>query len=143
MRKGSTASNPRAWVLDTGEALRVETARGETLLAAKVDVGDELLPDSEVVVVRFKAAQKGGSVRLRISETYTDPDRYGLRGDELVWDRTFSRPRNAVVLPAGFYLTASAVPATVSETNDGRIRLDFENPRNDEIAVLIKARWRK
>ena len=36
-------------------------------------------------------------------ETYTDPKSYRLEGDELVFDRTFGRPRNAVVLPAGWY----------------------------------------
>ena len=56
--------------------------------------------------------------------------------------RHVGRPRNAVVLPAGWYLTASAVPATVSPTPDGRVRLDFVNPRNDEIGVLIRARKR-
>jgi hypothetical protein len=30
----------------------------------------------------------------------------------------------------------------VSETEDGRVRLDFVNPRNDEIAVLLTARLR-
>jgi hypothetical protein len=143
VRSGSKATNPKARILDTGEELRVETVKGETLRAAKVDVGDELAPESEVVVVRFKAAPKGGSVRLRISETYSDPSRYGLRGDELVWDRSFGRPRNAVVLPAGWYLTACSIPARISETDDGRIRLDLENPRNDEISVLIKARRRR
>jgi hypothetical protein len=57
-----------------------------------------------------------------------------------VWDRSFGRPRNAVVLPAGWYLTNSSIPATVSETPDGRIRLDFWNARPDEIAVLITAK---
>jgi hypothetical protein len=96
-----------------------------------------------VVVIHFKPVAPGASVRLRISETYADASRYGLRGEELVWDRSLGRPRNAVVLPAGFYLTASSVPAVVSQTEDGRIRLDLENPRNDELAVLIKARRRK
>ena len=59
-----------------------------------------------------------------------------------MWDRSFGRPRNAVVLPAGWTLTACSIPATISETDDGRIRLDFVNPRPDEIAVLIKARRR-
>jgi len=79
---------------------------------------------------------------LRISETYTDPKSYRLEGDELVFDRTFGRPHNAVVLPQGWYLTASAIPATVSLLPDGRIRLDFVNARPDEIAVLIKAKRR-
>lgn len=142
VRKGSTASNPKAWILDTGEELRIESVKGEALLKAKQDVGEPLEADADVIVIRFPSVAKGGSVRLRISETYTDAGRYGLQGDELVWDRSFGRPRNAVVLPAGFYLTACSIPAAVSETEDGRIRLDFENARNDEIAVLIKAKRR-
>ena len=87
-------------------------------------------------------ARPGGSIRLRISETYTDPKSYRQEGEELVFDRSFGRPRNAVVLPVGWYLTSSSIPALVSETSEGRIRLDFVNPRPDEIAVLIKARRR-
>jgi hypothetical protein len=142
VRQGSTVSNPGARILDTGETLKAEILKGDAITAAALDIGEPVRPDSEVVVVRFPAVARGASVRLRISETYTDPARYRLEGDELVWDRTFGRPRNAVVLPAGWMLTASAIPATVSETDDGRIRLDFVNPRPDEIAVLIKAKRR-
>lgn len=145
VRKGSSASGPSARSLDTGETLRVETVSGKALLDAGLHVGEEAgeVPgDSEVVVIHFPPVPQGGSVRLRISETYTDPKSYRLDGDELVFDRTFGRPRNAVVLPAGWYLTASSIPAMVSETPDGRIRLDFVNPRPDEIAVLIKAKRR-
>jgi hypothetical protein len=145
VRKGSAASAPSARNLDTGEALAVEVLRGADVLKAGGAAGDDLdgvEPDSEVVVARFAPVRPGTSVRLRIAETYTDPKSYRLEGDELVFDRTFGRPRNAVVLPAGWYLTASAIPATVTETGDGRIRLDFVNPRNDEIAVLIRARRR-
>jgi hypothetical protein len=60
-----------------------------------------------------------------------------------VWDRAFGRPRNAVVLPAGWYLTTSAIPAVVSETDDGRIRLDVTNDRPDEIQVFLKAKRRE
>jgi hypothetical protein len=59
-----------------------------------------------------------------------------------VFDRSLGRPRNAIVLPAGYSLTNCSVPAMVSETEDGRVRLDFVNPRNDEIAVLLTARAR-
>ncbi len=144
VRAGSAASKPSARVLDTGEALRVETVHGDDLLKASLEPGEEgeVSPGSEVVVIHFPAVPQGGSVRLRIAETYTDPKSYRLDGDELVFDRTFGRPRDAVVLPAGWSLTASSIPGTVSETPDGRVRLDFVNPRNDEIAVLIKARRR-
>jgi len=145
VRTGSTASKPAARILDTGEELRVETVKGDDLRQAGLHPGEteeEVPAGSEVVVAHFPPVPPGGSVRLRISETYTDAKSYRLDGDELVFDRSFGRPRNAVVLPAGWYLTASSIPAMVSETPDGRIRLDFVNPRNDEIAVLIKARKR-
>jgi hypothetical protein len=142
VRKGSTASNPSARVLDTGEQLKVETLKGDAVTRAGLKLDEPVEADTEVVVVRFAPVPKGGSVRLRIAETYTDPGRYRLERDELVWDRTLGRPRNAVVLPVGWYLTACSIPATVGETSDGRIRLDFVNPRPDEIAVLLKARRR-
>ncbi len=142
VRKGSRAQDPKAQVLDTGESLPVETLRGEAITKAGVSLGEPVTPESEAVVIRFPAVKKGQTLRLRISETYTDPARYRLEGDTLVWDRSFGRPRNAVVLPAGYYLTASSIPATVSETQDGRIRLDFWNPRPDDIDVLIRARRR-
>ncbi len=142
VRKGSTASAPSARILDTGETLRIETVKGEALLKSGLEEGEEVTPDSDVVVIHFGAVPPGGSVRLRIAETYTDPKSYHLEGEELIFDRSFGRPRNAVVLPAGWYLTTSSIPAMVSETPDGRIRLDFVNPRNDEIAVLLKARRR-
>jgi len=75
-------------------------------------------------------------------ETYTDTARYKLMTDELVWDRSFGRPANAVVLPAGWMLSNSSIPGTVSALPDGRIRLDFLNPRDDDIQVLITARRR-
>jgi hypothetical protein len=142
VRQGSTVANPGARILDTGEELKPEILKGEAITAARLDIGEPVRPDSEIVLIRFPPVARGASVRLRISETYTDPARYKREGDELVWDRSFGRPRNAVVLPAGWMLTASSIPATVSTTEDGRIRLDFVNPRPDEIAVLIKAKKR-
>jgi hypothetical protein len=142
VRAGSRASNPAARLLDTGAELKVETLKGSELLAAKADVGEPITPESEVVVIRFPAVQKGQSVRLRISETYTDAGRYYMDGDEFVWDRSLGRPRNVVVLPAGWYVTASSIPAVVTMTEDGRVRLDYDNPRPDEIAVLLKGKRR-
>ena len=87
----------------------------------------------------LSAVKAGEATRLRITETYTDPSRYGLVGDVLVWRRSFGRPRNVVVLPDGWYLTANAVPATIDRDDRGRLRLTYVNPRNDEIDVLIRA----
>jgi hypothetical protein len=46
------------------------------------------------------------------------------------------------VLPTGWYLTASSIPAVVGETPDGRIRLDFVNNRPDSLDVYLKGRKR-
>jgi hypothetical protein len=142
VRAGSRASNASARLLDTGEALKVETVKGAALAAEKIDVGEPISADSEVVVIRFPAVQKGQSARLRIIETYADESRYYLDGDEFVWDRSLGRPRNAVVLPAGWRLTATSIPAVVTMTADGRVRLDYDNPRPDELDVLLKAKRR-
>ena len=138
VRAGSTVANPRALNLDTGEQLTSETLKGDAITRARLDVKD-VTPQTEVVVFRFPAVTPGSSVRLRMFETYTDTARYKLVGDELVWDRSFGRPANAVVLPAGWMLTNSSIPAAVSTQPDGRVRLDFINPRPDEIATLITA----
>jgi len=142
VRGGSAVSNPSAYILDTGEKLTVETLRGARITEAKLDIGEPVTAQSEVVVIRYPTVKQGQSVRLRISETYTDPGRYGLNGDELVWDRAFGRPANAMVLPQGWYLTNCSIPATVSTQPDGRIRLDFINQRNDNVEVLVTARRR-
>ena len=141
VRGGSTVSKPSARNLDTGEELKWEILKGDAITRAKLNVAN-VTPQSEVVVFRFAPVKQGESVRIRMFETYTDTARYKLVGDELVWDRSFGRPANAVVLPAGWVLTNSAIPATVSMMPDGRVRLDFINPRPDEIATLITARRR-
>lgn len=141
VRAGSTVSKPRARNLDTGEELKWEIIKGDAIKAAGLPV-QNVTPQSEIVVFRFAPVKPGESVRLRMFETYTDTARYKLVGEELVWDRGFGRPANAVVLPAGWILTNSAIPATVSTMPDGRVRLDFINPRPDEIAVLLTARRR-
>jgi hypothetical protein len=141
VRGGSTVSNPRAVNLDTGEPLKWEILKGDAITAAKLAV-QNVTPQSEVVVFRFGPVKPGESIRLRMFETYTDTARYKLVDGELVWDRSFGRPANAVVLPAGWILTNSSIPATVSTLADGRVRLDFVNPRPDEIAVLLTARRR-
>jgi hypothetical protein len=140
VRSGSRVSNPAAKVLDSGEDLKVETISGTEVKKRGLDPGEAIQDNTEVVVISFPPVKQGQSTRLRISETYTDAGRYVLDGDELVWDRAFGRPRNTVVLPAGWTVVASSIPGQISEDPDGRQRLYFENPRPDEIQVLIRAR---
>src|SRR5437667_4956793 len=142
VREGSTVSNPSADILDTGEKLSTRLMTGAELVAAKIESAEPVKPATQIVVIPFPPVKKGQSIRLRISETYSAPGSYRLDGDELVFDRRLGRPRNAVVLPVGWYLTASAIPGTVTQLSDGRIRLDFWNARPDSVDVLLKARRR-
>ena len=139
VRAGSTVSNPSARDLDSGASLATALVRGAAITA--IDPRETGVTEtSTAVVFRFPPVTKGGSRRIRIAETYTDPVRYTLAGDELVWHRAFGRPANAVVLPLGWVLTNSTIPATIGLLPDGRTRLDFINPRPDEIDVVITAR---
>ena len=141
VRTGSKVSKPSGRILDTGEALKVETLTGAQMKAAGIPTGDEqVAPTQEVVVTHFAPIKKGHSARLRLSETYTAPQSYRLDGDELVFERSLGRPRNSVVLPRGWYLTWLSIPAVVRQTPDGLTRIDFVNGRPDSVDVLIKGK---
>jgi len=142
VRSGSKASDPAAVALDTGEPLRVETLRGGAIAGRGIDIGEPVTDSSEVIVIWFDPVGEGASLRLRITETYTDPGRYLLQNGELLWDRSFGRARNTVVLPEGWYLTANAVPAVITESDDGRIRLRYINDRPGTIEVFIRGERR-
>jgi len=141
VRTGSKVSRPSGRILDTGEALKSEIVTGAQMKTAGISTGGEsVAPDQQVVIVHFAPVKKGQSVRLRLSETYTAPQSYHLDGDELVFDRSLGRPRNAVVLPRGWYLTWLSIPAVVRQTPDGLTRIDFVNGRPDALDVLIKGK---
>ncbi len=142
VRTGSKVADPSAYMLDTGEKLATKIMTGAELAAAKIDAGEPVGTAVEVVVIPFSAVKAGQNVRIRISETYTAPASYRLDEDTLVFDRSLGRPRNAVVVPEGWYLTSSSIPAIVTQTTDGRIRLDFWNGQPDPVDVLIKAKRR-
>jgi hypothetical protein len=142
VREGSVASHPSAYILDTGEQLKAQEMSGAEMVASKINAGEEVDAKARVVVIPFAAVQTGQTLRLRIAETYTAPVSYKLDGEELVFDRSLGRPRNAVVLPSGWYCSANAAPATVSQLPDGRVRLDYWDDRPEAVDVLLKARRR-
>ena len=142
VRAGSKASNPSAYILDTGEPLKVETLVGEEISNNGIDIGSEIQTNTEGVVIWHPQVEEGHSLRLRIWETYTDPSRYLLYNDELIWDRSFGRNRNKVVLPEGWWLTTNSIPAIITQTEAGQPELYFVNDRPDNIDVFIKARRR-
>jgi hypothetical protein len=143
VRPGSRSSNPSSYILDTGEVLKHETLKGAEITAKQIDIGEAVTPETEIVVTYFQPVKAGQSIRLRLSETYTAPQSYRLDGAGLVFERSLGRSRNSVVLPPGWYLTASSIPAVVSETPDKMIRLDFVNNRPDSLDVYIKGRKRR
>jgi hypothetical protein len=141
VRTGSTVSNPSAKILDTGEALKGDILTGAQMKAAGIDPGGEpVAADQQVVVTRFAPVKPGQSVRLRLSETYTAPQSYRLEGDEFAFERSLGRPRNSVVLPRAWYITALSIPGVVRQTADGLTRIDFVNGRPDSIDVLLKGK---
>lgn len=141
VRPGSKASDPSAVILDTGEPLKVETLKGNEIVQKGININN-VTEETEVVAIWFDAVEEGKSTRLRITETYTDPNRYLIHNGELLWDRSFGRNRNTVILPDGWYLTTSSIPAAIDTTPEGLLRLNFVNDRPDAIDVLIRARRR-
>jgi len=142
VRAGSHVTNPESIDLDTGESLKWETIDGKTARERKLAVG-EVKDDTEIVVTYLANALATGTTnRIRLKETYADAKSLYLDGDELVWDRTFGRLRNTVVLPPGWYLTALSAPSTIQTLPDGRVSIYVINPRNDDIRVYLRARRR-
>ena len=142
VRKGSIVSASAIYDLDTGEKLPVYNVTGKAVNALGYYPAPS--PDDMVVVQGDlpHPLAAGESARVRVIETYTDPESYRISNGELTWDRTLARPRNTVVLPAGWFLTEVTVPAIISLDPDGRLMLRFNNPRNDEIHVVLKAKHR-
>jgi hypothetical protein len=136
VRAGSSVSEPSAKILDTGEMLQTRTLTGADISREKIEIPDRVDPDTQVVLIAFPPVKPGTSLRLRISETYT------LVDGQLMWRRSLGRPRNDMVLPAGWYLTTSSIPAVISQDSEGRIRLSFWNPRSDSLDVVVRGRRR-
>jgi hypothetical protein len=143
VRAGSHVSDPESIDLDSGEKLKWEIISGKQAVERKLPVGETVKDDSEIVVTHLaRPLEPGTTNRIRLIETYADPKSYYLDGDELVWDRSFGRLRNTVVLPPGWHLTALASPATIETLPDRRVSIYVVNPRNDDVRVYLRARRR-
>ncbi|HSP07440.1 MAG TPA: hypothetical protein VLR94_09700 [Acidobacteriota bacterium] len=144
VRKGSTVSDDQTFIdLDTGKKLKTKKVTGKEVN----ELGYyEEATDPDDVVVQGELLQPvpvGGTVRIRVMETYTDKEHYYVdKSGDLVWDRTFGRPRNILTLPAGWMLVSCTFPAIITQDAEGRIVLQLNNPRNDEIHVIVHARKR-
>jgi hypothetical protein len=124
------------------KGVSVKRINGKTARDRKLAVGD-VKDDSEIVVTYLARPISGGTTnRIRLKETYVDAKSLYLDGDELVWDRSFGRLRNTVVLPPGWYITALSAPSTIQTLPDGRVSIYIVNPRNDDVRVYLRARKR-
>lgn len=142
VRAGSEVSEPSFFDLNSGRRLSSETLTGAQVNAAGTYT--RRLED-DAVVIQAELAEpvvEGHTTRIRVVETYTDPERYYMDGSELVWDRTLGRPRNVVTLPAGWMLTSISTPAVIFQDDEGRTALRFVNPRNNSVHVLLRAQRR-
>ena len=143
VRAGSHVTDPDSIDLDTGARLKWEIISGKQATERKLPITETLKDNSEIVVTHLaRALGPGTTNRIRLMETYIDPKSYYLDGEELVWDRSFGRLRNTVVLPHGWYLTGLASPATIQTLPDGRVAVYVVNPRNDDVRVYLRARRR-
>jgi hypothetical protein len=143
VRAGSHVTDPESFDLDSGEKLKWEIISGKQAREKGLPLENGTKDDTEIVVTYLARPLAAGMTnRIRLKETYSDPKSYYIDGDELVWDRSFGRLRNTVVLPPGWYLSGLATPATISELPDGRISAYVVNPRNDDVRVYLRAKRR-
>jgi hypothetical protein len=140
IRPGSIASDERVLDRASGRPLRFEVVTGKQARAAgltKEAVKDE---DQFVKVELASPVPKDGERRIRIFKTYTDPKSYSAEGDRIVFERGLFIRRNAVLLPAGYELVSSSVPAIASLDKDGRVKVSFVNDRDDALPVKVVGR---
>ena len=140
IREGSVSTDERVVDRATGQELKWTLVKGKE---AKASGLVEATVKDEAPFIKIELASpvpKGGERRIRIYKTYLDAKSYRAEGDRIVFERSLSIRRNEVVLPAGYELVGSAVPAIVSTEADGRVVASFVNDRDDELPVKIEGR---
>jgi hypothetical protein len=140
IRKGSTATDEAVYDRLTGQALRFDVV---TSSAAKAAGYLEAEADTSYIRVHLaRPVPKDGETRLLILKTYRDPKSYYQEGELVVFSRSLSIRRNAVVLPASYEIVSLNVPSQVLVEADGRIGVSFMNASPTDMPVVVKARRR-
>ena len=140
IREGSEASDESVIDLATGKPLKFEVVTGAQ---AKIDSPNEnFIPAAHFIKV-YLAHQipERGEYRLAIIKTYKDDKSYYSEGDQIVFKRSLSIPRNSVVLPPGYEIISCSVATQVLTEPDGRLKLAFVNAGSGgSLEVTIRAR---
>jgi hypothetical protein len=138
IRKGSQARDGSVIDLMTGAPLTFKEVSGRDARAAGLTDAD---PDARFLQVALaRPVPNGGQSRIRILKTYKDAASYFREGDAVVFKRSLSIRRNAVVLPNAFELIGANVPVQVIQERDGRIAASFMHLYAGDVPLVIRAR---
>lgn len=138
IRKGSEASDESVLDPVTGTPLRFTVVDGATARAGGLPTAD--LETQYLRVELPRPVPTGGEVRIRIDKTYRDPKSYLVSGDTVVFTRSLSIKKNAVVLPKGYELIEVNYPSQVLTEADGRIAVSFINLGPDPVSLVVRGR---
>src|SRR5713101_4516603 len=140
IREGSEASDESVIDLATGKPLKFEVVTGAQ---AKADSPAENFSATGhyIKVHLAHPVPERGEYRLAIIKTYKDDKSYYTEGDQIVFKRPLSIPRNSVVLPLGYEIVSCSVATQVLTEPDGRLKLAFVNAGSGgQLEVTIRAR---
>ena len=140
IREGSEASDESVVDLATGRALKFEVVTGAQ---AKADSPSENFSATAHYIKVFLGhpVPERGEYRLAIIKTYKDDKSYYTEGDQIVFKRPLSIPRNSVVLPLGYEILSCSVATQVLTEADGRLKLAFVNAGSGgSLEVAIRAK---
>jgi hypothetical protein len=138
IRKGSEATDEAVYDQATGAALEFALVEGREARSqgfAEADTGTRYIR-----VKLPRPVPRDGMVRLMIEKTYRDPKSYLVDGDRIVFSRSLSIKRNAVVLPVGYELIGCNVPSQVLTEADGRTLISFINGGPDPVSLVVRGR---
>ncbi|MEJ7809845.1 MAG: hypothetical protein WKG32_05435 [Gemmatimonadaceae bacterium] len=138
IRKGSTASDETVTDRMTGAPLTFEVVPGAEARAGGLASADTATDYIRVHLARPVPAE--GGARVLIIKTYQDTASYFEERGLLVFSRSLSIKRNAVVLPPGYELVACNYPSQVRSESDGRISVSFINTSPAAAPLVVRAR---
>jgi hypothetical protein len=129
-------SRPSITRVENGEEIETEIFRGPALARAGIDFREPVQPGSEVVAIRVPALDVDDLVEIRIPRIYAEAAR-----DATLDRQSWHAPRrlaNTLMLPHGWLLIEGSVATVVSQTGDGRTRIEFDAPVDSAPEIVLK-----